>query len=449
MKDPAFTYLQKRSMHRAWPWITGNLRAAGLMQAVVIPVLAESASLFHTLKDLAANPPELLEKTLVLCVVNNRQPELAGESDCGDNENTLGILPDFAADHPDLHLAWIDAASEGRELGPKDGVGLARKIGLDWALGLLRQSDATTNGTLISLDADTRVDPDYFGAIHDFFQSAPRWAAVVDYAHPVEGPDEKVRAILSYELFLRYQELAWNFAGSPYAYPAIGSTMICTSAAYVASGGMNRRQAGEDFYFLQQLAKTGRVDRIRSSVVIPSGRASHRVPFGTGRTVGNFPAAEDDAYLTYHPGTWRILQAWLQVVEEYLDAPGEAWMHEAERVDPELAAWLAAQDFPAAWERIRSHCKNPAQRRSQFHGGFDAFRTLKLTHHLRDHGYPRQNLFEALGTVMTRQRMAPPEAPGPALRDDVPGQRALLAALRGWRAQPEGFSHENGNPAPV
>ena len=43
MKDPVFAYLQKRSMHRAWPWIAGNLRAAGLTQAVVIPVLAESA----------------------------------------------------------------------------------------------------------------------------------------------------------------------------------------------------------------------------------------------------------------------------------------------------------------------------------------------------------------------------------------------------------------------
>ena len=448
MKDPVFAYLQKRSMHRAWPWIAGDLRAAGLAQAVVIPVLAESANLFQTLGDLAASPPEMLEKTLVLCVVNNRRPDRAGEGDCADNERTLEALPDFAAAHPALRLAWVDAATEGRELGPKDGVGLARKIGLDWALGLLRESESS-NGTLISLDADTRVAPGYLGAIHDFFQSAPRGAAVVDYAHPLDGPDEEVRAILSYELFLRYQELAWNFAGSPYAYPAIGSTMICTSDAYVASGGMNRRQAGEDFYFLQQLAKTGHVDRIRDTTVFPSGRASHRVPFGTGRKVGNFAADEDDAYLTYHPETWKILQAWLKIVEGHLDAPGEAWIQKAERIEPELAAWLAAQEFPAAWERIRSHCKNPAQRRSQFHGWFDAFRTLKLAHHLRDNGYPRQDLFEALGAVMISQGLAASVAIKPALRDNVPGQRALLATLRHWRAQPEGHSPESGNTAGV
>ena len=433
MRDPALAYLQKRSMHRSWPWIEGHLRAEGLAQVVVIPVLAESANLFHTLSDLAANSPAMLEKTLVLCVVNNRTPDRASEGDVADNERTLEALPDFAAAHPALRLAWIDAASEGRELGPKDGVGLARKIGLDWALGFLRESMATDNGTLISLDADTRVAPDYLAAIHDFFQACPRWAAVVDYAHPVAGSEVDVRAILSYELFLRYQEIAWHYAESPYAYPAIGSTMICTAEAYVASGGMNRRQAGEDFYFLQQLAKTGRVDRIRETTVIPSGRASHRVPFGTGRKVGNFTADEDDAYLTYHPEMWTILRAWLRIVEGHLDDTGAMLLAHAATIEGELAVWLIAQDFEMAWDRIRSHCKDPAQRRRQFHGWFDAFRTLKLAHHLRDNGFPRQDLFEALGTVMTWQGIAAPVTMGADLRNDVAGQRALLETLRRWR----------------
>lgn len=430
MRDPVLAYLQKRSMHRAWPWITGNLRAEGLTQAVVIPVLAESANLFLTLGDLAASPADMLARTLVLCVVNNRRPDLAGREDCADNEYTLELLPDFAAAHPGLRLAWIDAATEGRELGPKDGVGLARKLGLDWALGLLRESDLTTNGTLISLDADTRVPANYLSAIHAFFRQGPHWAAVVDYAHPIEGPDDEVRAILAYEIFLRYQELAWGYAGSPYAFPAIGSTMICTSEAYAASGGMNRRQAGEDFYFLQQLAKTGGVERIRETTVIPSGRASHRVPFGTGRKVGHFVVDEDDAYHTYPAITWKVLRAWLQAVEENLDAHGEMLMAQACAIEPELSAWLATQDFSASWERVRQHCKDSGQRRSQFHQWFDAFRTLKLAHHLRDNGYPRQDLFGALRTVMTWQDHPTPVEMIPALRDDVEGQRRLLRTLR-------------------
>lgn len=433
MRDPVLAYFHKRSVHRSWPSIEGAVRAEGLTQVVVIPVLAESANLFHTLADLAANSPAMLEKTLVLCVVNNRTPDRASEGDVVDNERTLEALPEFAASHPALRLTWIDASTEGQELGPKDGVGLARKIGLDWALGILRESEATTNGTLISLDADTRVAPDYLGAIHAFFQADKRWAAVVDYAHPVEGGDDEVRAILSYELFLRYQEIAWQYAESPYAYPAIGSTMICTYEAYVAAAGMNRRQAGEDFYFLQQLAKTGRVDRIRDTVVIPSGRASHRVPFGTGRKVGNFASDANDAYLTYHPETWKIVQAWLRTVDRDWDASGDALMAIAIAIAPALGAWLNAQEFSAAWERILQHARSPQQRRRQFHGWFDAFRTLMLTHHLRDNGYPRQDLFEALGAVMAWQGIAAPVTMGATLRDDVVGQRALLETLRRWR----------------
>lgn len=433
MKDPILPYLRKRSEHRVWPWVEGDFRCTGLAQAVVIPVIAESANLFHTLADLAANPAEQLARTLVLCVVNNRTPEFAGAADRTDNERTLLALPEFAAAHPDLRLTWIDAATEGRELGPKDGVGLARKIGLDWALALLHEADAPNTGTLICLDGDTRVAPNYLEAISAYFDTPGRWGAVVDYAHPVEGPDADVRPILAYELFLRYQELAWHFAGSPYAYPAIGSTMACTGAAYAAAGGMNRRQAGEDFYFLQHLAKSGAIGRIRDTVVVPSGRASHRVPFGTGRKVGQFQQDEADAYLTYDAGTWTILKDWLALATGHLDATGEALIADAREIDPLLAEWLTAQGFATAWARIQAHSPRPEQRLRQFHGWFDAFRTLKLTHHLRDHGYPRQDLFAALGQVMDGLGI-----PNPA-REITPEnsdeQRALLQTLRAWRPE--------------
>lgn len=430
MKDPVLAYLQKRAVHVSWPWVEGDLRTEGLTQAVVIPVLAESANLFLTLSDLAANSPAMLEKTLVLCVVNNRHPDFAGGADCADNQRTLEALPAFAAAHPELRLAWIDAASTDRALGPKEGVGLARKIGLDWALARLHESGAKNGGTLISLDADTRVAANYLVTIQDFFQVKRRWAAVVDYAHPIDGPEDEARAILSYELFLRYQELAWRFAGSPYAYPAIGSTMLCTGEAYAASGGMNRRQAGEDFYFLQQLAKTGKVERVHGTTVIPSGRPSHRVPFGTGRKVGQFAGDEDDAYLTYHANTWKVLRSWLALVDGNLDATGASLLSDAETITPELAAWLSAQDFAAAWERIRRNCTEPAQRRRQFHGWFDAFRTLKLAHHLRDNGLPRQDLFESLAKVMEWLEMPSPMPITAALRHDVEAQRIVLQRLR-------------------
>jgi hypothetical protein len=75
--------------------MTRPIRAAsseGVERVVVIPALAESASLFDTLACLAKNPPEELARTLVLCVVNNHPPPLASPDQIRDNQNTLRLL---------------------------------------------------------------------------------------------------------------------------------------------------------------------------------------------------------------------------------------------------------------------------------------------------------------------------------------------------------------------
>ena len=66
-------------------------------------------------------------------------------------------------------------------------------------------------------------------------------------------------AIMKYELYLRYYRLALEYTGHPHAYHCIGSAFAVRTLDYVAQGGMNKRQAGEDFYFLQKLIATGRM----------------------------------------------------------------------------------------------------------------------------------------------------------------------------------------------
>jgi hypothetical protein len=114
----------------------------------VIPALAESATLFATLSSLAANPPEMCERFLVLVVVN--QGVDAPAADKADNLVTLKLLA--AGDDPRLsrlRLAWVDAASPGLEMPVKGGgVGLARRIGLDLALSRL---DPLNNDPLLSV----------------------------------------------------------------------------------------------------------------------------------------------------------------------------------------------------------------------------------------------------------------------------------------------------------
>jgi len=94
MKTPARTipeniarYLE-RCGETGKPLVATAVRS-GIDQAVVIPALAEEWSLFDTLISLCANSPADLERTLVLCVVNNRKPGIARQEDIDQNRRTL------------------------------------------------------------------------------------------------------------------------------------------------------------------------------------------------------------------------------------------------------------------------------------------------------------------------------------------------------------------------
>jgi hypothetical protein len=408
---PAYDkYLKKRADLDRWPLVSGDLD--GIVQVVVIPVLAERAFLFHTLESLGANPARELRRALVICVVNNRQPPFTPPQDIDDNRRVLELLDAAIHEQPlsrdaylatrRLRLAYVDASSPGLELPKRDGVGLARKIGMDWAISIFSRSGADDNALplLISLDADALVEPSYLPAIRSHFDATGAWAAVVCYAHQATGTEAERAAILWYELFLRYHTLGLHYAGSPYAFHTIGSTMACSAAAYAAAAGMNRRQAGEDFYFLQQLAKTGTVDHICDTTVHPSARASSRTPFGTGRRVSSFPGRRHELHLAYHPESYAILKQWLDVVKSDLEDPGGRLMAKARDIDPELATFLNDQGFPKAWSRLRENTANRDTLHAQFHRWFDGLRTLKLIHHLRDHGRPEQSLLDSIAWLL-------------------------------------------------
>ncbi len=379
--------------------------AEGVPRAVVIPVLAESDNLFETLRSLAQNPAEEFQDTLVICVVNNRAEPFARVDQIADNQLALKHLEQIvqgglsSADPGGkisaLRLAYIDASSPGQELGRKMGVGEARRIGLDTALRVLCRNDSP-DGLLISLDADSRVEPNYFQAIREHFAAHDSGAGVVAFAHPV--PDDPVHreAILLYEIFLRYHELGLRAAGSPYALPTVGSTIVARGSAYVAAGGMNRKQAGEDFYFIQQLVKTGSVTRIDSTTVFPSARASDRVPFGTGASMGKYLDGGGDLNTVYHPESYRILGAWLALVLDRLDGSPDELVEAAASIAPQLAAFITQQGFEDVWPKLKKNAPDLEGLAAQFHRWFDGFKSLKLIHHLRDGGFPPMAIEEAV-----------------------------------------------------
>jgi hypothetical protein len=388
-------YLQTRAIQ--CPWRIKGCGEAGFAAAVVIPALAESERLFATLASLAANPSELLARFLVLVVVNHR-----ADAPATDKEDNYRTLTRLAQCHPDLavlKLAWIDAASKGLELPVKGGgVGLARKIGLDHALSRLDHAGAPP--LLVSLDADTLVEPSYLLALVRHFRETRAGGAAIPFRHQPGKSLQEQYAIDRYELFLRHYLLGLKIAGSPYAFHTVGSAMVATSAAYVKSGGMNTRTAGEDFYFLQQLSRTAGVARVKGTTVHPSPRPSHRVPFGTGRSVSRWLGGEYDAITFYRPDCFRILGEWLALVSDRLDAPLAELLAGSREISGQLTQYLEALHFPAIWAGLCRNNPDPRRRLSAFHGWFDGLKTMKLIHHLSAHGLPRCEPEESLPALL-------------------------------------------------
>ena len=436
-------YLHKRADLDARPLVSASCE--NVDQVVVIPALAEKENLFQTLETLAHNPADDLQRTLVIAVINNRPASLSEASDIKNNEETLAILdaarrgerpPELeGALQRGLRMAYIDASSPGRALSEKGGVGSARKIGLDWGLRVLSESSARP-GLLLSLDADTWVESNYLGAVRASFNCPDAWAAVISYAHRLEGSPSEIAAIVCYEIFLRYHVLGLAYAGSPYAFHSIGSAMACTGEAYVAVSGMNQRQAGEDFYFLQQLAKTGRVDSISTTTVHPSPRPSRRVPFGTGQrvrrflsSVGSSSGSTADEYMLYDPRCYQVLRAWLTHIADNLPSNAGSLRDYANSLSPSLGAFLDVQDFMTVWPRLQRNARDPAQLHLQFHRWFDGFKTIKLIHYLRDHGLPLREMFSSVIALLEWSRKPFPSAAS-EIREDIGLQIDLLNHLR-------------------
>jgi hypothetical protein len=206
--------------------------------------------------------------------------------------------------------------------------------------------------------------------------------------------------------------------------------MVCRAEAYAAVSGMNQRQAGEDFYFLQQLAKTGVVDQIFTTKVYPSGRPSPRVPFGTGQRVRRFLDHAQDEYVLYDPRVYRILKEWLAAVADYVESDASVLLSRAETIAPQLKTFLVANDFAGVWSRLQGNSPDSKQVLSQFYRWFDGFRTLKLIHHLRDNGFPQRGMFESIATLL-EWLGSPFPLPNPVgLTQDIETQKALLDELR-------------------
>jgi hypothetical protein len=185
---------------------------------------------------------------------------------------------------------------------------------------------------------------------------------------------------------------------------------------------MNSRAAGEDFYFLQQLARTVGVEQLSGTVVHPSPRASHRVPFGTGRSVTRMQTGGEGEQLFYHPSCFRVLDAWLTLIADHIDADGNFLRLQAREISPDLEVFLELNRFEEIRGKLRRNNPGRGALIKAFHGWFDGLKTMKLIHHLSAGPYPRCEPEVALADLFTWGGLVPVSG--------IEGQLELLRTLQ-------------------
>lgn len=259
------------------------------------------------------------------------------------------------------------------------GVGLARKIGMDEALYRFKEIDR--DGVICCFDADSLCDQNYLEAIYDSFLNSNINGASIHFEHPIEGNQHSMniyQGIIDYELHLRYYKNAIKYTNVPYAYHTIGSSMAVRASAYAKQGGMNKRKAGEDFYFLSKIIQLGNFGEINSTKVIPSPRISDRVPFGTGKAIGDIIEQKISEYTTYSFNAFIDLKEFFSqinksyIANNYLQLPSS------------IQKFTSIEEYSKKIEELRKNTKSIQSYTQRFYFVFDAFWILKFVHFYRD-----------------------------------------------------------------
>jgi len=369
--------------------------------AVVIPACREP----RLAECLDAVVGASIRKTLILCVVNAREDATAETHQTNaetlekfnSSDRSFSVTQLSSA----CDLLLINRAQPGRFLSPKRGVGTARRIGSDIALKLWDRG-GLTSGWIHSTDADARVPGDYL--------RSPDAAVgrVIPFHHKTERP-----ALMLYEIGLRLYALGLARATSPYAFQTVGSALAFRCEAYAQVGGFPEREAGEDFYLLNKLAKVGPILRSTSDPIVLVDRDSDRVPFGTGpgarKVQGELKSGL--GFRTYDPRSFEALGYWnrqLRLLSQHRDlARIEAEMRQYR---PDVWSCLEELDVKKALVNAVENTRKEADLRGRLFRHFDAFRTLRFVHLLRDRVWPLVPWREAVNAAASSDGFDVPES---------------------------------------
>ncbi|MBL7909480.1 MAG: glycosyltransferase family 2 protein [Bacteroidia bacterium] len=285
------------------------------------------------------------------------------------------------------------------DLPPKHaGVGLARKIGMDEAIR--RFEEIEYDGLLVCLDGDCTVNKNYLVELEKFAITPESYNTIcLHFEHDLENEKDEIlkKGIIYYELFLRYYKEALAYCKFLYAYHTIGSSMAVKASIYCKAGGMNKRKAGEDFYFLNKVFHYGKVVELNTAIVYPSARISTRVPFGTGRAQQNFIEKKDASFETYAFLSFEDLKTLFafNFYEEDVDLNS---------FSQPVKQFLLENNVEDKVIEIKKNTTSKQQFQKRFFDWFDAFMLLKFVHFARDNYYANKAVGSEIMALLKRQQ---------------------------------------------
>lgn len=415
--------------------------AAGVLdspyeECVVIPVFGEDSSLLQRVRTFGRSG----RRVLVLVVLNEpahcdeamSAANLAFRADVLRSKGAVALCGAKAAGWflpgESVNVWVLDRSQGDRRFAEREGVGRARKVGGDVALFLAVHGWIHSPGMHWS-DADAETSARRFDVVgkslaapgvrsrgegwggagssgSDSSDGGGSWAGspgagacLLPFRHVApEGCLEPAAAI--YESWLRYLVLGMEWAGSPYAYHSIGSTIAVEWETYAKVRGAPNRKAGEDFHFLAKVSKCAAIEIPRGEPMEVEARVSSRVPFGTGVGIqklrGEIDAGSFPRFLS--PDCFRALRDFLDALDTLGESGNWAAFERSLVASPRRVLQSVAQSLGAP-EALHELCQRGGSSGTlarHLHTWFDALRTIRFLHTVRDLGAENTPWAEAL-----------------------------------------------------
>ncbi len=137
---------------------------------------------------------------------------------------------------------------------------------------------------------------------------------------------------------------------------------------------------------------------LNTTTVYPSGRASDRVPFGTGKAIKDQLQGKNIS--TYHPAIFQDLQKFISSNNQYFKTTSVDANNILSQSPKSVQTYLEKVQFIKVLQEINHNCARLNTFQQKFFQWFNGLKVLQYIHHSRDHFYPNLNVEEAANWLL-------------------------------------------------